>query len=81
MFKALCSFSGIITMAKGETKKIEDEEIIKDLLNAGYIEKIKEEVKKDTKNILDNEIKKDVEKVVVKVEEEVKKISSKKKKK
>ncbi len=81
MFKALCSFSGIITMVKGEIKKIEDEEIIKDLLNAGYIEKVKEEVKKDTKNILDNEIKKDVEKVVVKVEEEVKKISSKRKKK
>lgn len=55
MFKALKSFSGKVSMAKGQKKDIQDKEVIKDLLNAGYIEEIKEEVK--------NEIKKEVKKV------------------
>ena len=60
MYKALISFSGLVTMAKGEIKELKDEGIIKDLLRAGYIE----EVKKDTEKIIKNEIKKDVEKIV-----------------
>lgn len=49
MYKALVSFSGLISMAKGEVKEITDNEIVKDLLEAGYIEEVKstksEEVK------------------------------------
>lgn len=72
MYKALKSFSGLVNMTKGEIKDLKDKNIIKDLLNAGYIEEVKEE----TKNIK-NEIKKDVEKVVDKVEEGLKKVSKK----
>lgn len=46
MFKALISFSGIISMSKGEIKEIKDKEIIKDLLKAGYIEEVKSTKKK-----------------------------------
>lgn len=45
MYKALVSFSGAISMAMGEIKNIEDGAIVKDLLNAGYIEKVKEDRK------------------------------------
>lgn len=78
MYIALKSFSGLVTMAKGEIRKLEDEHIIKDLLNAGYIKEVEQEIKKDTQNILKNEIKKDVEKIVDVVEKEVKKVTTKK---
>ena len=42
MYKALVSFSGAISMAKGQVADIKNEEVVKDLLNAGYIEKVKE---------------------------------------
>lgn len=61
MFKALKSFGGKVSMKKGETKDIKDENVIKDLLNAGYIEEIKENI--------------------IKIEEEVKKIKTSRKKK
>lgn len=50
-YKALVSFVGKVTMAKDEVKEISDEEIIKDLINAGYIEPVKEtkDVKKEVK--------------------------------
>lgn len=50
-YKALISFVGKVTMAKDEVKEISDEEIIKDLINAGYIEPVKEikDVKKEVK--------------------------------
>ena len=38
-FKALKSFSGVISMSLGEIKEIGDEKIAEDLLKAGYIEK------------------------------------------
>ena len=38
LYKAKVSFSGLITMYKGETKELTNEEIIKDLLKAKYIE-------------------------------------------
>jgi hypothetical protein len=41
MYKALVSFSGLVSMAKGQVGEIKDKEIIKDLLNAGYIEEVK----------------------------------------
>lgn len=44
MYRALVSFSGIISMAKGETiETISDEFVLKDLLKAGYIEEVKTE--------------------------------------
>ena len=41
MYKSLISFSGIISMTVGEIKEITDKEVVKDLLQAGYIEEIK----------------------------------------
>lgn len=41
-YKALVSFSGLLSMAEGEVRDISDSLIAKDLLNAGYIEKIEE---------------------------------------
>lgn len=55
-YRALVSFSGIISMAMGETREINDNSVVKDLLNAGYIEELKEtkieevEKPKETKN-------------------------------
>lgn len=46
MYKALVSFSGLITMAMGDIREITDESIVKDLLKAGYIEEVKEKPKK-----------------------------------
>ena len=36
-YKALVSFSGLISMAEGEIRELKDENIIDDLLKAGYI--------------------------------------------
>lgn len=66
MYKALKSFTGQISMIKGQEKDIKDEYIIKDLIKAGYIEEVK----------VKNEIKKEVEKV----EEVIDEMKSKKKK-
>ena len=41
MHRALKSFSGAISMCEGETREIEDAEIVADLLRAGYIEEVK----------------------------------------
>lgn len=41
MHKALKSFSGIVSMYEGETREIDDAEIVADLLKAGYIEEVK----------------------------------------
>lgn len=40
--KALVSFAGAFSMYKGEVKECKDKVILKDLLNAGYIEKVKQ---------------------------------------
>lgn len=51
MYKAKISFSGLISMGKGEVREIKDKDLIKDLLNADYIEKVEEEKpKKETKS-------------------------------
>ncbi len=39
-YKALKSFSGLVSMRKGEERDIEDQEVVKDLLRAGYIEEV-----------------------------------------
>ena len=41
MYRANISFSGIISMKKGDVKEIKDKKIVKDLLKAGYIEEVK----------------------------------------
>lgn len=41
--KAKVSFAGIVTMGAGETRDIQNEEIVKDLVSAGYVEEIKTE--------------------------------------
>ena len=46
-YRALVSFSGIISMAKGEEKEISDKELISDLLKAKYIEEVKENKNED----------------------------------
>ena len=79
MFKALKSFCGKVSMKKGEIKEINDVNIANDLLNAGLIEKVKEDVKKiETK--VKEEIKNTEEKIEEKVEEVKKTKTSKKKK-
>jgi hypothetical protein len=35
--RALISFSGLVSMRKGEVKEIRDKDIVADLLRAGYI--------------------------------------------
>ena len=45
MYRALVSFSGLVSMAKGEVREISNLTIVNDLLNAGYIEEVKSEVK------------------------------------
>jgi hypothetical protein len=36
-YKAIVSFSGKLSMAKGQVRKISDQSLIDDLLKAGYI--------------------------------------------
>lgn len=48
--KALVSFAGKLSMMEGETRDIKDMTIVKDLLNAKYIEEVKtESVEEKTK--------------------------------
>ncbi len=48
--KALVSFSGALSMYKGEIKECSDKAILQDLLQAGYVEEVKEKPKKDVKS-------------------------------
>jgi hypothetical protein len=48
MYRALVTFAGKVSMAKGEIKAITDKKVIASLLEAGYIEPV-EEKKKPTK--------------------------------
>lgn len=48
MYKAIVSFSGIVSMAEGDIAEIADKAVSEDLLNAGYIEAV-EEVKNESK--------------------------------
>ena len=41
MYRALVGFTGLITMKKNEVREIKDKAIVKDLLNAKYIEVVK----------------------------------------
>ena len=44
-YRALKSFSGLVSMVKGEVRELEDEGIVKDLLKSGYIEDLSEKQK------------------------------------
>ena len=44
-YLALISFSGLVSMRKGEVKDIKDKEIAKDLLRAKYIEPLERKKK------------------------------------
>ena len=48
MYKAIVSFSGIVSMAEGDIAEIADKAVSEDLLNAGYIEAV-EETKNESK--------------------------------
>lgn len=41
MHRALKSFSGAISMHEGETREIDNAELVADLLRAGYIDEVK----------------------------------------
>lgn len=41
MYKALKSFSGLVSMVSGEIKDISDPLVVKDLVKAGYIVEVK----------------------------------------
>ena len=41
MHKALKSFSGVISMYEGETREIDNAELVADLTKVGYIEEVK----------------------------------------
>ena len=47
MYKALKSFSGLISMARGEIREIKDSALVADLLKCGYIEEAGEEAVKE----------------------------------
>lgn len=49
MHKALRSFSGAISMHEGETREIDNAELVADLLQAGYIEEVKPKRGRSTK--------------------------------
>ena len=50
--KAICSFSGALTMCQGETREYNNQAVLDDLLRAGYVEEVIEtssKTKKSTK--------------------------------
>lgn len=44
-YRALKSFTGLVSMVKNEVREINDEAIVKDLLRAGYIDDLSEKQK------------------------------------
>lgn len=49
--KARVSFCGVVSMRMGEVRDITDKPVLTDLLNAGYIEEVKEEKKTVKKTV------------------------------
>lgn len=48
-YKALVSFAGAVSMAKGEIREISDSPTVDDLLSAKYIEPVEEKKKRTVK--------------------------------
>lgn len=44
-YRATKSFTGLVSMVKGEVRELEDERIVKDLIKSGYIEDLSEKQK------------------------------------
>ena len=44
-YRATKSFTGLVSMVKGEVRELEDEKIVKDLIKSGYIEDLSEKQK------------------------------------
>jgi hypothetical protein len=44
-YRATKSFSGLVSMVKGEVRELEDEKIVKDLIKSGLIEDLSEKQK------------------------------------
>lgn len=53
-YKAIVSFVGKVTMAQDEIKEIDDEDVINDLLNAGYIVPAKEKKEVKTEGVVED---------------------------
>lgn len=73
MYIAKRGFSGAIIMRKGEVREIKDKNIIKDLMNAGYIEEYKASTPKELKEEIKT-LKKELEDANATIEELNKKI-------
>lgn len=58
MYKALVSFTGLISMGKGDVREISDISIANDLLKAKYIEEVKEGKTRKTRSPKSKEVKK-----------------------
>jgi hypothetical protein len=58
-YKATKSFSGIISMKKGDEREINDEELAKDLLQAGFVIALESEEKMTAKKTAKKSSKKD----------------------
>lgn len=50
LYKALTSFSGLVSMAAGEVKELTDPAVIADLKRASYVEEVKTTRRKTKKN-------------------------------
>lgn len=81
MYKALKSFSGVISMRKGEVKDIQDDFIVDDLKKAGYIEDYIEEPQQEVeqKTVEENNVEENKEEENKKVKKVEKKTTKKKK--
>lgn len=49
LYKALISFSGVVSMTIGEVREFSDQSVIDDLVEAGYIMPMYEKTPKETK--------------------------------
>lgn len=81
MYKAIKTFAGTkIAMKKGDTRNFIEKEIAEDLLRAGYIEEIKEEVEPVNQFVDNNKIVEEVVEEEVKEVEKPKRTTTRKKK-
>lgn len=61
--KALTSFSGAISMSKGEERDIKNDVLLKDLMQAGYVEALEAEEKSEEKADEEAEVKEETPEV------------------
>lgn len=68
MYIAIKGFSGAISMRKNETREIKDKKLIKDLIDAGYIEEYKTSSSKELQKEI-TDLKKELEDANATIEE------------